>query len=336
LDDIAEVAANYLGLLGERAKEAIPALARILNCDFARHFSSGRHPHAIAAKTLRRIGPRAKSAIPALSGALKHRRVPTGNAHGLKYHDSSAAATVADVLRFFGADAKAAIPELIEVIRTDPDNEGDGELLVRQAAIVALGRMGLDAKAIPALRNLIMDEQTDPTYLPQAVAALIELDPVGKGFAEKWLEKPWVAEGDSPTPPFTRFTLYLVENRALVLGAMGRTSVEGDCLTQHTLERLDQRFAQLDLVLGGMSLDVESWFEDLGRLGVGGRLAIPRLNGFCNHPDPLVRMWASEALAQILPKEARLKSPPRPTKSVPATLPPRGSLMDPLDAHFGR
>jgi HEAT repeat protein len=331
---VVDVAADCLGLLGKRAKDAVPALARILNFDYFGYHPGGRHPHAIAASALGRIGPEAKSAIPALIRALKRRRVPTGNVREFKYYDSSAAATVAEVLGHLGAEAKAAIPALIEVIRTGPDNEGDGESLVRQAAIIALGRIEPDGKlVISALRNLIIDEGTDPRYLPQAVALLCRLDPDGKAFAEKRLEKPWVAHGDeSPTPPFTRFTVYLVEDRAVVLGAMGRTSVEGDCLTRHNLKRLDHIFEPNELMPGELPIDAglgtESWFEDLGRLGVGGRLAIPRLIEFRKHPNPFVRMWASEALAQILPKDTPLRTPSWPTKSVPAALPPQGSLME--------
>ena len=265
--------------------------------------------------------------------------MPTYNVRGFKYYDPSAAATVAEVLGYFGAEAKAAVPELIEVIGTEPDDEG--ESLVRQAAIIALGRIDPDAKTvIPALRNLIMDEEADRIYLPQAVALLCRLDPDGKVFAEKRLAKPWVAEGDSETPLFTRFTVYLVENRALALGAMGRTSVEGDCLTRHNLKRLDQIFEPTELMPEVLPADVglgaENWFKDLGRLGVGGRLAIQRLNEFRNHPNPFVRMWASEALAQVVPKDTPLRIPSRPTKSVPASLPPQGSPFNAQRARSAR
>ena len=44
------------------------------------------------------------------------------------------------------------------------------------------------------------------------------------------------------------------------------------------------------------------WFELIGRLGTGARLAIPRLNEFRqNHPNPWVRIWAAEALQRIVP-----------------------------------
>jgi len=54
---------------------------------------------------------------------------------------------------------------------------------------------------------------------------------------------------------------------------------------------------------------VGEWFERLGRFGVGGRLAIPRLREFQKHPDPWVRMWASEALMRIMPKHNSMTIP---------------------------
>ena len=60
----------------------------------------------------------------------------------------------------------------------DPDNEGDGDSLVRQAAIIALGPMGADAKTvIPALRNLIMDELTDRIYIPPSGSLALSVGP---------------------------------------------------------------------------------------------------------------------------------------------------------------
>jgi hypothetical protein len=70
--------------------------------------------------------------------------------------------------------------------------------------------------------------------------------------------------------------------------------------------------------------------EKLAWLGPKARAAIPS-----KHSNPLVRMWAREALAQILPKHAPSTTPPRPIKSVAASLPPRVSVL-PLDALCGR
>jgi hypothetical protein len=47
------------------------------------------------------------------------------------------------------------------------------------------------------------------------------------------------------------------------------------------------------------------------------------LNEFRNYPDPLIQMWASEALARVIPKDGFMTTPSPPTKSVPAAGPPR-------------
>jgi hypothetical protein len=63
---------------------------------------------------------------------------------------------------------------------------------------------------------------------------------------------------------------------------------------------------------------LEEWFETLGRFGVAGRLAIPRLSEFRNHPNPWVRMWAGEALTRIVAKDSSTTVPSRSTDSAPA------------------
>ena len=95
----------------------------------------------------------------------------------------------------------------------------------------------------------------------------------------------------------------LVEGRALVLGVMGRTSVEADNLIRSDLRRLDSIFADAyPPHWEPLPMHVAEWFERLGRFGVGGRLAIPQLREFQKHSDPFVRMWATEALTRVSPK----------------------------------
>jgi HEAT repeat protein len=126
------------------------------------------------------------------------------------------------------------------------------------------------------------------------VVALYELAPDGKTIAERWLEKPlnermyWRIPGEQ------------LVARARVLGAMGRTSAEGECLTRYYLERIDRMIADSDPRQDSLIDYLEEWFELLGRLGPGARLAIPRLNEFRNHPNPWIRMYAAEALEQIV------------------------------------
>ncbi len=300
---VVDVAANCLGLLGREAKDAVAALAAVMTRDFDEQFSNGYDPQVSAAKALRRIGLPAKSAIPALIRALKYRRSLDDRG---EVHDFSLAVSAAEVLGSFGAEAKTAISALMEAVQTREKDDASWEL--RQAAIWALGRMGPDAKAaIPVLRNLIKDDRTPSDYLPEATAALYQLAPDGKELAEKWLEKLpgyWVVGQGRLS---ARHMPDVVGGRALVLGVMGRTSVEGDCVTRSDLERLDRIVAEADRRDWDPPMHVAEWFENLGRFGVGGRLAIPRLNEFRRHPNPWVRMWATEALRRTRRIRARTR-----------------------------
>ena len=144
---VVAVAADCLGLLGPRAKDAVPALAKAITRDF-REILDETNSNVSAAKALRRIGPQAKSAIPALIAALKS-------------NDSVAA----QVLGSFGSEARAAIPALVESARTR--EKDDENWFVRQAAILALGQIQPEAKAaIPVLRtcrkNLVRRPDTSP------------------------------------------------------------------------------------------------------------------------------------------------------------------------------
>jgi HEAT repeat protein len=316
--NVVVVADDCLGLLGPKAKDSVPALAAIVTRKSDEEFSNGDGPQISAARALRRIGPQARPAIPALIGALKYRRVvrPPGDS---EYYDYSAATAAAEVLGAFGAEAKAAIPALIEVIQTRAKD--DENLPVRKAAILALGHMGPDATAaIPVLQNLIKDEQKDLKLRPEMLAALYQLAPDGRALAEKWLDKP-PSERLGGQPDWAN--RQALEGRAMLLGVMGRTSIEGDSLIRRSLERLDLIYGHRDPRLGDPGLYLGNWFERLARFGVGGRLAIPRLNEFREHPSPWVRMWASEALTRITPNDHSLPIPSRPTKSAPASLPPR-------------
>jgi HEAT repeat protein len=291
--EVARVAANCLGLLGPRAKDAIPPLTAVVT-----RVREGfilplpdEDPQVGAARALRRVGPPGTVAIPALIRAVKDRRRLAGEADTY----SQAAAAAAESLGSFGTEARGAIPVLIEALRSHDEHFDDR--LLRPAAALALGRIRPEARtAIPALRAYIDEREKSPWDQAEAIIALYRLAPDGRQIAERWLQKPiewsnaqrWFAD---------------LRARAMVLGAMGRTSFESDWVTRLYLDRLDFRLSH-SLPFETAPLEqFESWFEEIGRLGTAARPAIPRLKGLGNDPSPFVRLWAAEALERITPQK---------------------------------
>jgi|GEM_PF-1875141 len=290
--EFVHAAANYLSLLGPRAEAAIPALAETITRDdnYDGDFYNSYHPQVTAARALRRIGPGAKTAIPVLIKALKYRRIirPRFDDDD-EERDCSAAAAAAQVLGSFGTAAKDAVPALIEAAQTREKDEVNWP--VRKAAILALGQIGPDAKAaIPVLRNLMEEDGKDSDCLPQLVASLSQLAPDGKELADRWLTNQAIR--------FTHGDEFDLKDRSLVLGIMGRSSLEADGLTRDYLDKMNPILASRDPRDDGVEI-LEEWFEILYGLGHAGRMAIPYLNEYRKHPSPLVRMWATEALERI-------------------------------------
>ena len=287
--EFVNVAANCLGLLGPRAEAAIPALAKMVTRDFEERFCGLHNPQLSAAKALRRIDPRGKSAIPILIRALKHRLI-VRNDDGTQWSDRRAASAAAQALGSFGTEAKAAVAALIEEVRLREDFNRD----LRRAAILALGQIGPEARtAAPVLRDVMKEDEKKSSCYTEAMIALCQLAPDGKDVAERWLNQPsdsWMYNGMRDE----------FERRTKVLGAMGRTSFEGDFLTRHFLEGIEWRIAN---AYPGEQYEIDflaEWIEGLGRLGLGARLAVPRLNELRErHPNPWVRMRAAEALERI-------------------------------------
>ncbi len=161
---------------------------------------------------------------------------------------------------------------------------------------MALGRIGPRASAaIPALRAYIEEQEKRPWRQAEVVAALYRLAPDGREIAERWLAEQERAGRDP------RRGIGPSEGRVIVLAAMGRTSFEGDLLTRRHLELLDYQLIHTHPA-DRDPLDRSEWiFQRIARLGVAGRLAIPRLKELQSYPNPFVRLWAAEALERIMP-----------------------------------
>ena len=272
-DDVYE-AIECLSLLGPRAAEAAPALAITLTRKNEGFSMTNSNPQIAAAKALGRIGPN-PATMRALVGALGHRG-QTENFDGRIIIDTYAADSAATALGSFGPEAKEALPELIACLAWVGDDDDTWSL--RRSAALALGRIGPDAKlAIPALRALLQSE--NPDIRDAARVALVQIDPSERADLEDY-----TASISEP------------ERRAFLLGGLGRADFEADALVRISLENLDLYLEVLDESLPFL----EEWFEQVGRFGQGSRAAIPRLSQLRSHPNPWVRLWATETLERIL------------------------------------
>jgi HEAT repeat protein len=290
--DVVDTAANSLGLLGGRAKAAVPALARVLTRDYEQDEGiTDYNPRVSAAKALRRIGPQAPAAVPFLAGALKFRRQfrELGFGEGELRTDFATATAAAETLGSFREAASAAVPALVEAVQSS--EKDDTYWPVREAAILALGQIGKEANtAVPVLRKLLKDNQPSGHFTPAILVALYQLVPDGKSLAENWLDH---------HADFGRDMYLTRSGRALLLGTMGRTSTETDWLTQRYMDRLDEQFAHAEPPDDDVPMFMDEWFESLGRCGASARVALPRLSKYLNHRSPFVRLWATEAISKI-------------------------------------
>ena len=289
--ETAIVAAECLGMLGPKARNTAPALIAVTTHRFDKLGFDGEkekdwEPHVAAIKALLRSGAAAPSAIPAIIDILK------------EFPDSEAAAAAARALGSFGAEAKDAVPILMaEAQRIEEENTN---WQTRKAAILALGQIGPAAKpAVPTLRKIVEQKGgRESVYHGAAYIALSRLTPDGKALAEKWL-------ATEASYPRQWHSDHRMDDRAKVMAALGQTSVEADWLTRRCLEMNGLNtisFQEVDYD----SIRYFEWiFQELGDLGVGARLAVPRLKELGKAPHPWIRMWAHEALERIEPGLAR-------------------------------
>jgi len=278
--EVVHVTANCLGLMRSQSEEVVSALAEAIFREVGDRYDN-HEPQVSVVRALGHLGPQAKSAIPALIRALKYR-------NSNDPEDCTVATAAARVLGSLQAEAKSAVPALIEAAQAREEEEMNHS--VREAAILALGEIGSDAEAIPVLRKLREEGGRDASLLQGLTISLYQLAPEGKDLAEEWLAK----NARSFIPRGRSFP----EERAQVLGVMGRSSLEADETTKSHLETIDPMVTSRDPRDEHIEY-LEEWFETLGSLRTAARVAIPRLKEYRKHPDPCVRMWATEALEKI-------------------------------------
>jgi HEAT repeat protein len=133
-------AAGALGVIGAKARSAVPALIEALR---------DHEPliRKIAVSSLGEIGPEARTAIPALIGMLRD-------------PDQNVRLRAIMTLGTFGAEARSAVPFLVQALREDT-------LTIRRWAAATLGEIGPTAPAsIPAL----LESLRNPDVRLQTVA----------------------------------------------------------------------------------------------------------------------------------------------------------------------
>jgi HEAT repeat protein len=183
-------AINALGNIGLYAKKAVPVLADVvLEPDGDIEVKDGSRVRLVALIALGNIGPAAEQALPALRKLLQTadlqskgfalrslaKIAPHDEAlvnllkENLKHKDVRMQCTAADGLGELGADARAAVPDLLKALEADYAGTAEHAKRFHAAILNALGEIGPAAKeAVPALKRWA----TDPQVGPEAERAL--------------------------------------------------------------------------------------------------------------------------------------------------------------------
>jgi HEAT repeat protein len=282
--DTVLAAIDALGLLGPRARDALPALITAIGRDLTNN--QGRSSQAEAIYALGRIDPTAPSVLSALLDVLKSPRGVRGDESEDYGHDIEAAA---DVLATLGPSAASAIPPLMNLLRHRRQNHYT--INVFDAIALALGQIGPEAKeAIPILKEIAAEAGP---ISASAVAALYRLAPDGADIAKRWLNDP------ARALDFPGLQRLQIESEALVLGTIGRAGPELDALARGYVAHLDKSLEDRFPWDTQEAEFIEWQFKRLSRLGAAARVAVPRLKEYLDDPDPWVRLWAKEALQRI-------------------------------------
>ncbi|HJT78735.1 MAG TPA: HEAT repeat domain-containing protein, partial [Gemmataceae bacterium] len=124
-----------------------------------------------AAETLRRFGSAKEVVVPALVEALKDKDRRTSP------NTSSVAEIAANSLEYLGADAKAAVPALLKMVRADePELRGSA---VRAAGGIAAQDKEVAATVLPVILRLLKDKER-PVNRVLALETLRQMGPMAK------------------------------------------------------------------------------------------------------------------------------------------------------------
>jgi HEAT repeat protein len=242
----------------------VPALISII--DDAELPYDARRPFAM---TLGRMGAVGRDAIPVLIQQIERRREL----------DEPTYAWAARALGLFGVHARQAVPALIDLLFDEDIPQGQ-----RTLPMEALARIGTaHPQVMPALIRLLQYQGQDPAKVSAAEASVFrELAADAISFIGP--------EADLAAPLLVRVVrdpgeTDAVRRKAIVaLGSIGPPAALAVPALVETLE-----FEQT----AALRLDAS---ESLGKIG---RAALPVLQRYLRHPEPVVRYYAAHGLAQM-------------------------------------
>jgi HEAT repeat protein len=252
-------AARALGRIGPRARECVPALARVLAHPDPDTPDDNDHNLRLAtAFALRRIGADPTSGVPELLNLLADK--------GQRELHRYAIIAIAG----YGPAAKPALSPLIAALGGQD----------RDVAVYALGRIGRDARiASAALREALRAAGINKRALAWA---MLRIDPANIREVEE------VLENDLD-----------LRDRAGLLALLWRSSPEGIALTRVYMRSLDHQLDLEDVGDSSSMYPSERTVYALGELGSSARAALPTLVSLLRHANPCVRQAAERAIGQI-------------------------------------
>jgi HEAT repeat protein len=270
-------AVQALGGMGKEAKEAIPDLIVALK-------DPDVNVRYQAAGALSVMGKEAKGAVPDLIEALKDKNpsVPSIIAVALghigketkdvepfiatlKDKDPDKRFWAAMVLGHIAKDAKAAVPDLIEALKDDP------EPIIRRTAAKALGAMGKEAmEAVPDLILTLKDQEVSSTVAET-------LGQIGKESEQVVMD---LITALKEQPAKVRFH---------VAGALAVTGKEAKGAVPALRDALNDEDSFVPAAAA----------KSLGAMGAESKEAVPDLISTLKHWNPVVRLAAVEALGKI-------------------------------------
>lgn len=247
----ANEAARALGAIGP---DAVPAVVKTLK-------AVENQPDALfAARVLVRIGPGAKAAAPAVLSVLKANGDPQIRLACIQVLDavkSVDGATVEELLKIAAADPKAAYYQV--------------------HLIVALGKVGPNAKAAIPFLAKTMKDAPEPHFRIHALESLARIDP-----ASPQLTEGLVRMLDSPDMP-----------KLMVLESLSK----GGTLTKEGLKAIEERLRDRDSAIRLQAAVV------FGKTNADHPAVVSILIESLQERDPRMRRQAAEAIGQLRPRD---------------------------------